>query len=443
MPSRIATCPQSKQISGSKTLVGIVPMKNGPLQWKDVYNNTGSDGYTFLSQFGLAGAWAGESPSFATGDFVLVQHPFSNLSAPAYLIYICVGGFTPAQIPDGARPPGHTGPLYWSPANSASPEAVHWQQWNLCGGAQAGNGNYFVSLGGLAIGWQEVNVNAARTIWGIFGAVPQTLYLDLEYSTAISGSANGGLSIDGTYTHTWSVNRWTGGLLDNGGNDGNNAPAAARPYLFPAIPPNNTGWTPNQTANNNPPPLLSISLAADGSGISFVFAIQFDGDGNALWTVTQTATLSSTYTLAQVQADALALLNGNQDSSAAMFASMNWGQAATCVYNGDGSVRVAIGGMSNSGPAPATCGANPTAIAAAGVGSVNQDLFANAYTFSAAQIDVCGQYCLRTFYCRRTPPTVQCQSGSVDGYNPIILSPPAYNADDSYAYSQIFPNCQC
>jgi hypothetical protein len=444
MANRIATCPQSKQISGSKTLAGIVPLTTGPLPWKNVYNNTASQGYGLYSPDGLTGTWANGPASFNVGDFVLVQHPFSSLGAPAYVIYICVTAFTPAPLPQGARPPGYSGPLYWSPADNGSTEAINWQQWDLRSDAQGGASNYVVSLGGLPVGWQENNVNPSRTVWGMFGAIPTTLYLNLEYSTSISGSANGGLGIDGTYTHSWSVNRWTGTGTDNGGNDGNNAPAAARPYLFPAIPPNNTGWTPpNEPAANNAPPLLSISLAADGTSISFVFVIQFDGKGNAAWTVTQTAILSGVYTLAQVQTDALALLKGNQASSAAMFATMNWGQAATCTYNADGSINVAIGGMPNSGSSPTTCATQPTTTAAAGIGSVNQDLVANAYTFSTAQIDVCGQYCLRTFYCQRTPPAIQCQTGSVDGYHPITLAVPAYNATDGYVYSQIFPNCQC
>jgi hypothetical protein len=349
-----------------------------------------------------------------------------------------------AGLPNrGSRPPGYTGPLYWSPMNFASPEAIHWQQWNLCGGAQAGNGNFFVGLGGLPNGWQESNVNASRTVWGTFGSLPPTAYLSLQYSTTIAGSQAAGLAIDGTYSHSWTVNRWTGAFTDNGGSDGSNAPAAAAPYIFPAVPPNNSGAIPNQIATNNPAPLLSVSVAADGTSVSFVFALMFDNSGNATWTVIQTATLTNPYTMANVQTDALALLDGNQGTLSAMFDSMNWGQAASCVYNTDGSIQVTLSRLANAVTAPTTCVAFPTATGVGGVASVNQDFFSNAYSFSAAQADVCGQYCVRTFYCQRQAALVQCQNGSVDGFSPVTLMPPAFNASDGFVYSQLFPGSQC
>ena len=127
---------------------------------------------------------------------------------------------------------------------------------------------------------------------------------------------------------------------------------------------------------------------------------------------------------------------------ATSFSAFNWGQQASCGYNADGSVGVVVSSL-NSGTisAPKDC-AGDLGAAASGFGhiSITDGMWIN---MSTALVDVCGQYCLKTYPCTGSPPAMTCVSGSVNGYDPVTIPAPALETGQTQAWTYLFPNCQC
>ncbi len=194
--------------------------------------------------------------------------------------------------------------------------------------------------------------------------------------------------------------------------------------------------------------LLDWSFTA--TQLQFVFAaydytnglpLAYSGYGDIFpaATITQTITLSDEYDIGDNQSDAEALLTG------CSFDSLNWGQTGVVTYNADGSFQVTVeSNLGSTGSVNSTCSGTP-ATAADGYGHTQVSNDGWTWSFAKAQVDVCGQYCLRTFYCQRSPQVIDCISGSVDGYGPVTINPRAIDqaAGDSNVYTWLFVNCQC
>jgi hypothetical protein len=146
--------------------------------------------------------------------------------------------------------------------------------------------------------------------------------------------------------------------------------------------------------------------------------------------VTQTIALSgAAYTLAEVAAQAAALMN------ATPFNSIAWRTSWTNTYGPAGAV------VSTQN----TTGTVATAITAAGaVGTaVNWGVAVNGSPFAPggtqcfmtqALVDVCGNYCTRT-YAEGTTGPIACANGNVNGYAPFTLSPPATPGQSAAIYA--------
>jgi hypothetical protein len=213
--------------------------------------------------------------------------------------------------------------------------------------------------------------------------------------------------------------------------------ASAASVNCPAFEIDNNPFTPILAQWSFSSSALSFTFGAWTilTGISYSPAAGAGGTrtGNAATnpgTITQTIELTgNTYTLEQVGADAMALMN------ATAFSSIAWGTSWTNIWNASGAV------VSGRNPNGAT-GTHITASCRAGTElqwgcAVNGCLtigVTQCYA-SRALADVCGNYCQRTYAC----PTVTCVSGKVDGYGPVELEPPGTAGESTGIYA----NCSC
>jgi hypothetical protein len=307
------------------------------------------------------------------------------------------------------------------------------------------------------------------------GASGGVAYLNLTVTTEFDGwpcvnpsgynftedpfAENMGNLTDGSFTYSYAVNQYTGAVTTTNPGTAPNTYQSA--LLFPQVPPTwwqfgdgviHAGETTLSPGDGGYPwsatrPLVSWNFTA--TELQFVWGAWMSGYdiGQAASTITQTLALGAEYDVGASQSQALALLTGTT------FAALNWNQKAACSYRADGSIAVVTSALSASGATDTTCSgsgsggamAGPTATAAGGFAATAAS--ANGWNWSHAKalVDVCGQYCLRTFYCNRTPALVNCASGSVDGFAPVEIDPPAFNGllGDQSVGTFLFTNCQC
>jgi hypothetical protein len=193
----------------------------------------------------------------------------------------------------------------------------------------------------------------------------------------------------------------------------------------------------------NAPALVTWAFSA--SSLMFEFAAwSWNGDveysfspfhygalASAPATVTQTIALGGAgYSLSDVAADALALMN------ATAFTSIAWGTSWTNTYSASGAVvstQNIVGGVET---AISELGAVGTAVKW-GV-AINGSPFVageTSYFMTQALVDICGNYCTRT-YAEGTSGPIACANGNVNGFAPFTLSPPATPGQSVAAYNQ-------
>jgi hypothetical protein len=148
-------------------------------------------------------------------------------------------------------------------------------------------------------------------------------------------------------------------------------------------------------------------------------------------TVTQTIALGgASYTLAEVAAQALGLMN------ATTFDSVAWGTSWTNSYNASGAVVSTRNVASSVATAISESGSVGTPVTW-GV-AINGSPFVageTSYFMTRALVDICGNYCTRS-YAEGTSGPIACANGNVNGFAPFTLNPPSTAGQSVAAYNQ-------
>jgi hypothetical protein len=194
-----------------------------------------------------------------------------------------------------------------------------------------------------------------------------------------------------------------------------------------------------------------VSLTASETSLVFVFGFwtcYFNVDTEQLFlgspsTATYTLELSDPYALSTSQTQALDLLAGTT------FAAMSPGTKATCSYNADGSISVVTTTLGVTASEGTTCsgGEISTPDLTASVCYAETAASANGWTwtYAKAQIEVEENYCIRTFYCNRSPAVVGCTSYTADTLTSVEMDPPSFSLGlgDEAVYSILYPGAAC
>jgi hypothetical protein len=429
------------------------------------------------------GALTGSVATFAVGDLVLREFPpigpltdyFTGIaqSYPCfYHVYICKAAVTGSTT---------------DPAT----DSTHFYPWDFCvfyvndSGQliwHGGGGAYYdgAEPAGGPSGWPlEMGSRAVFAVTTDTAQFDLTITTELDnfplYPATLSGlSAKLGATNDtansladetvqeasasGTFTYDWTFpNRYDGTTATY-------TPPSPLPsteqghYIFPAVPLQKPiGFIPHYPGDGSvdsvlkidasPPAVYYYSLVSwsfSSTTISFEFAawsyaddvefsIELEHFGplaSAPGTITQTLTLGGTsYTLGDVAADAATLMG------ATTFASIAWGTSWTNTWDHTGAL-VSTQNFAVTAADAITCACKVGTEVKWGA-AVN-GLFLSGVTYcyaSKALVDVCGNYCQRTYNC----PTVTCVSGNVDGFAPVEIDPPGTPGQSIGIYAR----CQC
>jgi hypothetical protein len=431
-------CNVARQIVGSKLWIGYAQSFGFP-GFKDNFSGWWGGG---------TGTWAGGG-NFAVGDLATREVPSqtsydSTITYPAYYyVYQCVAAVSGSTT---------------DPAT----DTAHFQPWNydVTSGASAGGPS----------GWPAALNIGTRQVWTYS---TDTSYFDLTVTTAFANcpSVPGTGWYDSVHDTTWPWNDigqpafnlacehvdsanspfvydWTFPSRYDGTTAALAGPGAAPDanqglLLFPAIPltplmQNGPDALNQLFANRFDLPRL-VSLTASSTSISFEFGIWINDAigpgyipvGGAPATVTQTLTLGgAAYTLAEVAADAETLMG------ATAFGSLAWGTSWTNTWNTGGAV-VSTQNLAVSVEDSITCACRiGTEIQwAAAVNGLFTSGVTSCYG-SKAQVNVCGNYCTRTYNC----PTVTCVSGSAGSAPTTVeIDPPGAPGESTGIYA----NCSC
>jgi hypothetical protein len=268
-------------------------------------------------------------------------------------------------------------------------------------------------------------------------------------------------SASGTFAYDWNFPNTYNGTPATCTPPGAAPSAEQAPLLFPAVPyQRSVGYQPaGHWAGNtyvldsvfiidpSPPAAYLPSLVTwsfSSASVSFEFAAwSFDGDveysaelghfgalATAPGTITQTLTLGgAAYTLAMVASQAAALRD------AISFDAMAWRTSWTNTYDNSGSVVSTLNSaatiMDSVSESVAVGTPIPWAVAVNGCPFTGG---ATQYFSTKALVDVCGNYCLRTYQEGTSGPT-SCTNGNVDGYAPLTLAAPGTPGQSAAVYS--------
>jgi hypothetical protein len=484
MANRVATCPRAKQIVGQKNwqgwaghfaFPGFVAMWNYAYTYPDPgspYIVGGSGAWNFGSCAG--GALTGSAANFAAGDLVLREFPtigpltdyFTGIAQSYpnfYHVYICTAAITGSTT---------------DPAT----DSTHFQPWD------------FLTFKFVGSTWTHPNGEPAGgpSNWplemaarAVFAVATDTAQFDLTITTELDNfplypatfsglSAKLGTTNDtansladetvqeasasGTFTYDWTFPNRYDGTTATYTPPGTLPSTEQAHYIFPAVPLQKPiGFIPNYPGDGSvdsvlkidasPPAIYRYSLVSwsfSSTTISFEFAAWSYADdvefniflehfgplASAPGTITQTLTLGGTsYTLTEVAADATSLMG------ATTFDSLAWGTSWTNRWDHTGAL-VSTQNFAFTVANAITCSC------AVGTevkwGAAVNGLFLSGVTYcyaSKALVDVCGNYCQRTYNC----PTVTCVSGNVDGFAPVEIEPPGTPGESVGIYA----GCQC
>jgi len=190
------------------------------------------------------------------------------------------------------------------------------------------------------------------------------------------------------------------------------------------------------------PSLVTWSFSS--ASVSFKFAVwSFDADveysaalghfgalATAPGTITQTLTLGgAAYTLATVASQAAALRD------AISFDAMAWRTSRTNTWDATGAVVSSQNFAATIMDSISESGAVGTPIPwAVAVNGCPFTAGATQYFSTKALVDVCGNYCARTYQEGTSGPT-SCTNGNVDGYAPLTLAAPGTPGQSVAVYS--------
>ena len=482
-------CPRAKQIVGQKSWIGFAGNFAFPgfkANW--LYAEYNSDGsyvsssgeWTYsVSGAGFDGSFTyactGSAPTFAVGDLVLREFPAAgpmtdyltglSQSYPKYYqVYICTTAIT---------------------GSAADPalDTAHFAPWNYCDEPypdtdSAGPSGWPTSFALPALGTGKTRA--------VFSQTAASAQLELTLTTTLANFPLFPATISGLTTtlgisqdecNTWQVPTvqeasasgafaydWTFANNYDGAAATYTPPGAApsteqAPFMFPLVPtPGVVAYVPTghysgsayvydsllTIGGANPPALVTWAFSA--STLTFQFAAwswtpdvsfaELPGGGgygalaSAPATVTQTIALGSApYTLFEMAAQALALMNATE------FSDIAWGTSWTNTYGPTGTVVSTQNTTATAATAITEAGAVGTPVNWAV--AVNGSPFAPGGTscfMTQALVDVCGNYCTRT-YAEGTTGPIACANGNVDGFAPFTLSPPATPGQSAAIYA--------
>lgn len=428
----------AKQIVGSKLWIGFARQFNFP-GFKDNFSGWWGGG---------TGTWA-NGGNFAVGNLATREVPSQTsgdgtITYPAYYyVYTCTAAVTGSTTDPGT-------------------DTAHFTPWNydVTSGASPGGPSGWPAA--LAIGTRQVwtsSVDTAyfeltvTTAFANCPSIPASGYYDSDWDTTYGWNDTGQAAFNLACEHADSANSpfaydWTFPARYDGTTAAYTTPSVAPDtdqalLLFPAIPLtplmyNGPDALNQLQAHTFDLPRL-VSLTASATSLSFEFGLWINdaiGPGyvgvyGAPATVTQTLTLGGAgYTLAEVAADAETLMG------ATPFSSLAWNTSWTNTWNTAGAV-VSSQNLASSVETAITC---PCRIGAeipwaAAVNGLYTGGVTSCYC-SKAQVNVCGNYCTRTYNC----PTVTCVSGSA-GSSPtaVEIDPPGAPGESTGIYA----NCSC
>jgi hypothetical protein len=390
------SCPEAKQICAAWAKPALFTGFSWPsLQvWTNSGTLTGSAPWQIPSSTG--GSWSG-SGNFNAGDLVISESQFSravvegNTVPQMWTLYVCTSAITGSA----------TAP--WA-------DTAHF------GGIPETSGIYSAVWGGVNQDGMDVNYAGTGS------------YRVLTEANVFAGFASG----NGTVTRQWTFGTQYGTWSYTGDAYPGDAQAAMCYYgvnaanfgiggaagAFYLLPPGGSITWPRFT-------MLSLpTMTATSLTFEFLAGVIQSGYAwpSAFSTVTVTVTVSSEYTDGDWAADCAAIM------SDAKFAAMAWRTSLTGTYNADGSISY-VG----------TSGVSPLAIVteAGAVGRPIQWAVAvNDYPTgqSKALVDVCGNYCTRTYQSGTSGPA-SCTNGNVDGYAPFPLATPGTPGQSAAVYS--------
>ena len=494
MANRVATCPRAKQIVGTKQWIGWAgffsfPGFKGNWVYPVTYaggvpTNSGPGSWTFSA---AGGAMTGSAADFNAGDLVLREFeavgPLTDYltglsqSYPKYWqVYICTAAIT-GSTTDPALDAAHFTPWDYQ-VFMVSGGTLHGDAGNAAGGpsgwpAQAG------SIGGSGRALFTETTTSSNleltmtTELANFPLMPATI----SGLTAALGTTNDSApawvnptvpeaAAAGTFVYDWTFANNYDGTAATYTPPGTGPSAEQGPLVFPGLPyQRGVGFWPvlpgdgsiaSVFAINPSPPAVYlpglVSWTYGASSLQFEFAAwswsesveysfalgHFGALATAPGTITQTITLGTAYSLSEVAAQAAALMG------ATPFDSIAWGTSWTNTYSPAGAVVSTQNFASTvANVITASCQiGTPVQIlyggSVAGQGAAVNGLFTSGVSWcycSKALVDVCGNYCQRTYNC----PTVTCVSGNVDGYDPVEIDPPGTPGESAAIYA----GCQC
>jgi hypothetical protein len=472
-------CPRAKQIVGQKSWLGFAGGFAFPgfkANWLYTrYSDSGAyDPASGQWTYSVAGAGAdgtfayactGSAPNFAVGDLVLREWPAAGpltdyltgltWSYPKYYwVFICTAAITGS-------------------AQDPNLDTAHFQLWNF------GNEGGFNDTPGPS-GWPD----AAPGGRAVFAQTTDTAQLELTATTVLNNFplfpaeltnlvALIGAPGNNDTVQTWAdptvpeasasgtfVNDWTFANRYDGTQPAYTPPAAAPSaeqshLIFPNVPAQRVaGYGLNYTQPGNvlagilfisgTQPAALVTWSFSSTSIAFEFAAwSWNSDveyefmpfhwgalASAPATVTQTITLGgASYSLSEVAADCSALI------ASTPWSSIPWGASCAATYDSAGDIVLTPNVAATVANSITESGAVGTpvkwAVAINGCPFIPGE---TGYFLTAALVDVCGNYCTRT-YAEGASGPASCANGNINGYAPVELDPPATPGQSAAIYS--------
>jgi len=477
-------CPRARQIVGRKNWIGYAGGFAFPgfkANWVRTWqNNPPLYGYYYGAVTGGAwqfsadgGAITGSTANFAIGDLVLRENPpigpltdylTGNVrNYPKFWnVYICTAAIT-GSATDPDTDTAHFQPWTWlenttgAPSNGAGPSG-----WPM-GTLGRTLGAYTTDTTHL-----EITVTTELDNFPLFPATMTGLIAKLGANNDTANSFSN-TSVQETAAAATFPCDWT--FPNNyDATTATYTPPSSSPsspqslLLFPSLPSQRVaGFAPTYNWSGGTPIMVSvfadaapawtegttpypglISWSFSATAIQFKFSAwswtsnvtyniglgYFGSLASAPATVTQTITLGGA---AYTQSDAIAQAGALRD--AITFDSIPWRTSWRNTYDTSGAVVSTQNFASTIETAIEESGAVGAPVPwAVSVNGCPWEAGQTQFFSTKAQVDICGNYCIRTYACGTSGPTA-CANGNVDGYAPFTLAAPSAPGQSQAAYN--------
>jgi len=464
-------CPRAKQIFGAKKWLGFAGGFNFP-GFKANYSTVECAWTYAVSGAGDSGTFTytctGSAPNFAVGDLVLQEFPAATATDyltgitqtyPKYFwVYNCIAAINGSALAP-SNDPEHF--IRWTFGTYGGSDAGGPSGWpgGLVNGLYASVGSRYLNSQTTDTAQLEVTTTTTLNNFPLFPATISGLKALLPSSgndtAATFDDPNSPyLAANGTFTSQWQFpNTYDGATPAY--TAPTTAPTTQQAYfIFPIVPvlPIFT-FSPDPSyadlqqiyaleTPNDGPALVSWSFSA--TSITFEFAVWYlntylsyglppgyETCASAPATVTQTITLGgASYSKSDASTQAAALM------AATTFDSIAWNTSWSNAWDTSGNLVTTqnIPGQYGTFIPEAGGVGTPVQFGVALNDSLTFEGVTTCY-MTQALVDICGNYCLRTYAEGTTGPT-SCSNGNVNGFAPFTLSPPATPGQSVAAYNQ-------